>query len=166
MWRMDFFIKKERRLVHSISQHLETVASIAILLIMCVTCIDIIGAKLLKWRLFGAIDLVMLSQSVAISLAGGATLLAGRHVAVEFFLRVIPQRFKKPISVFINLMLITFVCLAIWRLALLGYSFYKSGDHSATANIPLFPFPFIIAIGLIAFILRYAETIWGNSRKT
>ncbi|MEM4523238.1 MAG: TRAP transporter small permease [Nitrososphaeria archaeon] len=166
MRRLCSLGEKEGKFVQYISHQLESIGAVAILVIMCVTCVDIVGAKLLKWRLFGAIDIVMLSQVVAISLSAGATLLAGRHITVEFFLRRLSRKSQKVINLCVYFVLIAFTSIAIWRLALLGYSFYKSGEHSATAKIPLFPFPLVISIGLLPFVLKYLERISEELRKT
>lgn len=135
------------------STYLEFVAIVGLLLIMLITTVDVVGAKLFRWRVFGAIDMVMLSQIVAIALSGGATLISGRHIAVEFFLRVLPNRARRIIAVAVSLMLLAFCSIALWRLVLLGHSFRESGEHSATAYIPLFPFAYVIALGFVPFIL-------------
>jgi len=140
------------------SEVLEYAAIVGLLLIMVITTVDVVGAKVFRWRVFGAIDMVMLSQIVAISLSGGATLIAGRHIAVEFFLRVLPQGVRRAIGVVVSLMLVGFCSIAVWRLVVLGRSFQESGEHSATAYIPLFPFAYVIALGLVPFVL------WGIGR--
>lgn len=151
---------KERieRITLRFSEVLEYAAIVGLLLIMVITTVDVVGAKVFQWRVFGAIDIVMLSQIVAISFSGGVTLIAGRHIAVEFFLRLLPRGARKAIGVAVSLMLIGFCSMAIWRLVVLGCSFQRSGEHSATAYIPLFPFAYAIALGLIPFVL------WGIGR--
>ena len=56
------------------------------LLMMVVTCIDVIGAKVFLYPLVGSIDIVKLSQLVAISFAAASALILGNHVQVEFFI--------------------------------------------------------------------------------
>ena len=52
-----------------LSDWFEWIGLAAMLLMMVTTCIDVVGAKIFRWRLFGAIDIVMLSQLVAIAFA-------------------------------------------------------------------------------------------------
>ena len=76
----------------------EWLALAALLLMMVITCIDVVGAKVFRWRLLGAIDIVMLSQIVAISFAAGMTLILGRHIQVEFFFNLLPRRAQAVIN--------------------------------------------------------------------
>ena len=53
------------------------------LLIVAVTCVDVVGAKVFRWRLAGAIDLVMLSQLVVVAFAAGMTLIKDRRTGSQ-----------------------------------------------------------------------------------
>ena len=75
---------KFERFNHRLSGWCEWLGIVAMLLMMVITCIDVVGAKVFKWPLLGALDIVMLSQIVAISFAASVTLIAGRHIQVEF----------------------------------------------------------------------------------
>ena len=63
----------------------------AMLLTMVITCLDVVGAKVFLTPVLGAIDIVMLSQIVAISFAASMALIVGRHIRVEFFYRLLPM---------------------------------------------------------------------------
>ncbi len=133
----------------------EWIGVVAMLVMMVITCIDVVGAKVFLWRLLGAIDIVQLSQIVAISFATSMTLIVGRHIQVEFFVTRLPQRAQGFINGIISLLTLGFFILIICRLSLVGYSFKVSGEHSATAYIPYYPFAFGIAIAClpVCFIL-------------
>lgn len=122
---------------------------------MVITCIDVVGAKVFQWRLFGAIDIVQLSQIVAISFAASMTLILGRHIQVEFFVTRFPRRIQAVINSLIFLLGLGLFVLIIWRLCVIGYSFKASGEHSATASIPYYPFAFAIALASlpVCFVL-------------
>ena len=53
---LDKFEKFNRR----VCDWCEWLALAALLLMMVITCIDVVGAKVFRWRLLGAIDIVML----------------------------------------------------------------------------------------------------------
>jgi TRAP-type C4-dicarboxylate transport system permease small subunit len=120
---------------------------------MLLTCIDVIGAKLFLRPVFGAIDIVMLAQIVAISFAVPSSLILGRHVQVEFFVRILPERLRAVIECVIHLLGLGLFILIIWRLCVLGYSFQIGGEGSATARIPLYPFAYGIALASIPVCL-------------
>ena len=121
----------------------------ALLLMMTVTCIDVVGAKVFKWRLPGAIDIVMLVQLVTISFSAAVTLIKGRHISVEFFIKLLPQRIQNVIDSIVLLLLLGLFSIIIWQLIVLGYSFQTSGEYSATIYIPYYPFAYSAALASI-----------------
>ena len=85
-------LDKFEKFNHRLSSWCEWLGLAAILLMMVITCIDVVGAKLFLSPLLGAIDIVQLSQIVAISFAAGMAMILGRHVQVEFFYNLFPRR--------------------------------------------------------------------------
>ncbi|MEW6672227.1 MAG: TRAP transporter small permease [Thermodesulfobacteriota bacterium] len=162
---MDTFEKIIRR----ISDWFEWIGLAAMLLMMAITCIDVVGAKVFQWRLFGAIDAVMLSQIVAIAFAAASVLILGRHIQVEFFISRLPKRVQAVIDSLVLLLGLGFFCLIIWQLCVLGYSFQTSGEQSATADIPYYPFAYAIALASIPvcliFLLELIKSIGRITQK-
>ncbi len=152
-----------------LSGFFEWIGIIALLLMMVITCIDVVGAKVFLWRLFGAIDIVQLSQIVAISFAASITLIVGRHIQVEFLVARLPKRLQAIINSFISLLGLGFFILIIWRLCVIGSSFKATGEHSATAEIPYYPFAFAIALACIpvCFTLfhEFLKSIRGVAKR-
>ncbi len=124
-----------------------------LLLMMSITIIDVAGQKLFLLPILGAIDIVMLSQIVAIAFAAAFTLIIGRHVRVEFFVARLPRRAQAVINSIVLLLVLGLFILIIWRLCVLGYSFQTTGEYSATARIPYYPFAYGIALASIPVCL-------------
>ena len=156
---LDKFERFNRRL----SGGFEWLGLVAMLLMMVITCIDVVGAKVFRWRLLGALDYVMLSQTVAIAFAAGMALILGRHIRVEFFFRLLPQRAQKVIDSVVILIGLGLFILVIWRLFELGHNFQTSGEYSPTAYIPLYPFAYGIALASIpvclALLLEFLKSL-------
>jgi len=125
----------------------------AMLLMMVITCIDVIGAKIFKLPILGAIDIVQLSQIVAISFAASMTLILGRHIQVEFFYNLLPPRAQAVIDSAVPLLGLGLFIVIIWRLFVLGLSYQNTGEYTATAYIPVYPFAYAIAIACIPVCL-------------
>jgi len=142
---LDKFEKFNRRL----SDWFEWIGLVGLLLVMVITCIDVVGAKVFRWRLYGALDIVMLFQIVAIAFAVSMTLILGRHIQVEFFFKLLPRRARAIINSFVLLLGLGLFSMIIWRLSVLGYSFQTSGEYSATIHIPYYPFAYGIALASI-----------------
>lgn len=146
-------LDKFEKFNHQLSDWFEWIALAGMLLMMAITCIDVVGAKVFHWRLFGAIDIVMLSQIVAIAFAASMALILGRHIQVDFLINRLPRRFQTVIDSIVLLLGSGLFILIIWRLCVLGYSFQTSGEHSATAHIPYYPFAYGIALASIPVCL-------------
>ena len=143
------FAKFNRRL----SGWFEWIGLAGLLIIMVITCIDVVGAKVFLWPVLGALDIVMLSQIVAIAFAASMALILGRHIRVEFLVARLPRRAQAVINSIVLLLGLGLFIVIIWQLCVLGYSFQTSGEYSMTAHIPLYPFAYGIALASIPVCL-------------
>ncbi len=144
---------KFERFNRLISEWFEWIGFAALLLMMVITCVDVVGAKVFRWRLLGALDIVTLSQIVAIGFAASMTLIVGQHISVEFFFKLMPRPVQTVIHVFVLLLSLGLFVLIIWQLCVLGYSFQESGEYSPTIYIPLYPFAYALAFACIPVCL-------------
>ena len=128
---------------------IEYIGVAALLLIMGITCADVIGAKMFLMPVQGSLDIVMLAQTVAISFSLAATLKAGGHVSVEIVLMHMPPHLKRFMMVTIELLSLCLFFLISWQLAVYGHELMLDGEVSPTAHIPIYPFAFGIATASI-----------------
>jgi TRAP-type C4-dicarboxylate transport system permease small subunit len=91
------------------------------LLMMVITCADVIGAKLFLRAVFGVLDIVKISQQVAMAFAVSAAFIYGRHVQVEFFVNSFPPRLQALTDTIIDLLCFALFAAILWRLILYGY---------------------------------------------
>jgi len=152
------FEKSNRRL----SGWFEWVGMAGLLLMMLITCIDVIGAKLFLWPLLGAIDWVRAAQSVAIAFACALTLIIGRHVRVEFFVTRLPRRAQAVTDSIVSLLGLGLFILIVWRLSVLGYSLQAGGEVSATAHIPRCFLTYGIALASIPVCLVFLQELLSS----
>lgn len=143
------FEKLNRRL----SEWLEWIGFAALLLMMVITCVDVVGAKIFRWRLLGAIDIVQLSQIVAISFAASMAQRLGRMIQVEFVYKLLPRRAQAVIDSVIPLLGMGLFIVIVWRLYELGRLFQTTGEYTATAYIPLYPFAYALGLACIPMCL-------------
>jgi TRAP-type C4-dicarboxylate transport system permease small subunit len=162
-------LEKFEKFNHRLSNWFEWIGLAGFLMMMSVTCIDVIGAKLFLLPVFGAIDIVTLSQVVAISFAAASALILGRHVRVEFFMVMLPRRVRALIDIIIHLLGLALFIVIIWRLCVYGYLLQTGGEESATARIPLAPFAYSIALASIpvclVFLLEFLNAIVRMAKR-
>ncbi|UCG66720.1 MAG: TRAP transporter small permease [Deltaproteobacteria bacterium] len=138
-----------------ISSAIEWVGLIGFLVMMLITTVDVIGAKVFLSPVFGALDIVMQAQLIAMSFAAATTLIAGRHVAVEFFVPLLPKPLQKVVDIFVNLLGLALFVIIVWRLTEYAYSLQTVNEVTPTARIPLCPFAYGTAIASIPVCLVY-----------
>jgi len=136
---------------------IEWVGLAALLLMMLLTTIDVIGAKLFLVPVFGALDVMMIAQLVAMSFAIASALILGRHVQVEFFVMLLPKRIQTVVDCVVNFLGLVLFVLIVWRLGLYAYDLQIQGEVSSTARIPLYPYAYGASFACIPVCLIYGS---------
>jgi len=149
----DRFGQFNRRL----SSWFEWVAVIGLLAMMTTTVVDVVGSKAFSRSIPGAVDIVTLSQIIAIIFAVAMTQIMGRHVRVEFFVSRLPERARGILGSVVALLLIGLFVLIIWRGFVLGQSLQAGGQVSSTARVPLYPFAYGISLASIPVCLAFFQ---------
>jgi TRAP-type C4-dicarboxylate transport system permease small subunit len=151
------FLERFQMFNRLISGLMEWIGIFAFLLMMSITCVDVIGAKMFHMPVFGSIDIVTLAQVVAISFAASMTVIMGRHIQVEFFVILLPRRLQAIIDCMVHFFGLAFFVLIVWRLFSYGYFFQTGGDVTATAYIPVFPFIYGAAVAFMPACLVHLQ---------
>jgi TRAP-type C4-dicarboxylate transport system permease small subunit len=151
------------RIINRLSSVFEHFALLNLLMMVAITCLDVIGAKMFLRPILGAIDLVMLNQLLAVSFAATATLLLGRHVQVEFVTMLLPKRIRTALESVVWLVVLFFFVIVVWRMFV--YAAGTGGEVSATARIPLSPFACATAIAFIPVCLAIMADLYKSIRK-
>lgn len=149
------FLNKFEKFNRQVSSGFEWIGLIALLLIVAVTCVDVVGSKVFLWPVPGSIDITGLAQIVAIAFAVAFTHIIGRHVRVEFFVDKLPGRAQGVINSFISILMLAFFVLIVWKSFVLGQTLQTGGHTSLSARIPLYPFAYLIALASIPVCLVF-----------
>jgi TRAP-type C4-dicarboxylate transport system permease small subunit len=148
---------------HYISAWFERIGIIALLLTLGLTCVDVIAAKLFRVPIHGAIDIVTLSQVVAIAFTIAAAQIAGRHIQVELFVSRLSEASQVTIDSFIYFLQLILFAVIAWRTYVLGRALQMAEEVSATLFVPLYPFVFAITLGCvpvcIIFLLKFINSV-------
>ena len=126
-------------------------------MMVALTCVDVLGAKLFRMPVFGALDVMMLAQLIAISCAAAMGLILDRHVQVEFFMVLLPKRLQSVIDAIVHLLCLLLFVIIVWRLFVYGYDLQVGGEETATVRIPMAPFGYAAAIACIPVCLVFLQ---------
>jgi len=150
-------LEKFARFNERLSSWIEWIGFAAIFLMVALTCVDVIGAKLFRTPVFGALDVMGIAQLIAISFAASMAHVLGRHVQVEFFVMLLPKRLQTAIDIFINILGFILFVLITWRVFAYAYHLQTGGEESMTARIPLAPFAYAAAVAFIPVCLVFLQ---------
>jgi len=152
-------LEKFDKFNQKLSFWVEWIGLAGLILMMFITCADVIGAKVFKLPVPGALDIVMISQSLAVAFTIAASLLLGRHVEVEFFIPLLPRFLQTIIDSFISLLCFLLFVVICWQMFAYGYDMQMGNEVSPTMRIPLYGFAYGAAVGCIPVCLIYLNRL-------
>jgi TRAP-type C4-dicarboxylate transport system permease small subunit len=150
---------------HKLSVWMERIGAVAIFGIVAFPCIDVVGGKLFQTPLPGSYELVVFCQLLGIPFVVAASLLKGKHIAVDIFVNMLPRRMQAVVNCFVAVMglgLFTVIC---WQSFLYGTSLQEAGEVSGTIGIPFYPFAYALALSCIPVCLIFIVTLCESIRK-
>lgn len=115
--------------------------------------VDIVGAKVFKLPVPGAMDFTSLLGLVVIAFAVAQTQLLGRHITINFLTIRLPKRIRIIIRSISTLLCILFFAVIIWRSFMNARDMHILGDASLTVKMPLWPFGYGLAIAFVPMLL-------------
>ncbi|MBN2062378.1 MAG: TRAP transporter small permease [Deltaproteobacteria bacterium] len=149
-----------KRFNQNFSAVVEWVGMVAFIFMMLLTTIDVIGAKVFQKPVPGSLDVMMLAQLVSMSFALGASLIANRHVAVEFFVPLMPESFQKISNFFVCCLMFFLFIIMGWQLFMYASELRVSGEVSPTIRIQLYPFVYGASFAFIpACLIALADFV-------
>jgi len=146
-------LEKFEKFNHTLSNWAAWIGFVAIFLMVVLTCVDVIGAKVFRQPVFGALDMMTLGQLIAVSFAAAMALIQGRMVQVEFFVPLLPKRVQAIVDSVVQLLCLGLFILIAWRLFTHGYHLQSGGEVTATAHIPVSPFTYASALAMVPVCL-------------
>ncbi len=150
-------LEKFDRLNRKISFWIEWIGLAGILMMMAITCLDVVGAKVFRFPVPGALDIVMMSQLVAVAFAVAASLILGRHVEVEFFVPLLPKGLQTVIDAIVHLLCLLLFVAICRQLFVHGHSMQTGHEVSPTIRLPLYYFAYGAAASFIPVCLVYLQ---------
>jgi TRAP-type C4-dicarboxylate transport system permease small subunit len=155
MKHLDTFKRFNRK----VSTGIEWVGLVALVLMMLITTVDVIGAKVFLNPVFGSIDIMMLAQLVAMACGAASTLIIGRHIQVEFFVPLLPKRVQAFMDCIVRFLGFVLFVLIAWQLFVYGHDLQTWKEVSPTVRIPLHPFAYAAAFACVPVCLIYVSLI-------
>jgi TRAP-type C4-dicarboxylate transport system permease small subunit len=137
----------------------------AVCFMIALTAVDVVGAKLFRLPVPGALDLMMLGQLVAVSFAATMATLLDRHIQVEFFVLFFPKRLQALVDCLVYFLTLGLFILIVWRLFTHAYHQQGGAEETATAHIALAPFTYACALAIAPVCLVLLQRLLTSILK-
>jgi TRAP-type C4-dicarboxylate transport system permease small subunit len=147
------------RWIHQIGYGFNSVAAGAIVIMMLLTCADVV-LRLFGHPILGTYEMVGFLGTVIIAFALAYTSIERGHIAVEILMDRLPAKIQSIVEGFNNLIGAGLFLLIAWQSSIYAWDLKTSGEVSLTLAIPTYPFVYGIAAGcaLLALVLT-AESL-------
>ncbi|MFP3974752.1 MAG: TRAP transporter small permease [Dehalococcoidia bacterium] len=150
---MDSALNGFERFTSQLSEWFNWVALIALVAMLAFVTVDIVGAKLFKSPVPGAVEIVSFLGVFIAAFAIAKTYLVGRHIRVDFILMRVPARVQRILSCITSLLSMVLFVLIIWRTILYAHALEAAGELSLTLNLPFVPFVYGVAVACVPVFL-------------
>jgi len=148
-----------------VSNWFNLVAAGAVLLMFALMVVDILSSKIFNRPIIATVDVASLLALVVASFSVSRTILAGRHIEVDFIVSKLPRGARKTCNTIASFLSLAFFFLIVWRSFLYGYSLQVTGESSLTTHIPMAPFAYGIAIACVPAVVIYLYQTYRDMKE-
>lgn len=140
-------------IVKGISHTLDKIAGAFIVIVMVLVVSNVVLRGIFNNPIKGTYELVGLLTAVAVALGLAYCAFLKGHIAVGFVIEYFPKKIQLGVSILNNFIALCFWSTASWYLIGYANTMMKKGLVTATAEIPVYPFVYLISCGFLAFCL-------------
>jgi len=150
--------------VDNISSVFNWLAALAVLVMMLLTCADVI-LRFFRHPIPGTYEIVGLMGTVAVSFALAHTTATKGHIMVEFLTRRMPQRVQLVITAAGELLSAVLFGILARQSIIYALDLKRTGEVSLTVEIPIYPFVFSIAVGCLLVCVVLLADLYRSLKR-
>ncbi len=132
---------------------LDRLAGLCFAGVMLLIIANIITRTAFNHPIMGTYEMVGFLTALGIGFALAHCFLQDGHIAVSFVVDRLSLNTQSIVAIFVNLLASVFMFAVGWYLMAYGLSMKLNGSVSLTAEIPIYPFIFMVAVGVFALSL-------------
>ncbi len=146
-------LKKCEDIIFGASKLLDAMAGWGIVAVMVLTVGNIFARLLLKRPILGTYELIGFFTATAMGFALAYCAVHNGHIAIGFIMQRLSPTLQKGSDIITGLISFVFLGLSTWHLGKYAYSMVLSGEVSSTAEIPFYPYIYLVSVGLFMLSL-------------
>lgn len=144
--------KVYQRSVSALVMTLAGVSALGVLLMMIITCVDIVMRRL-GHPLPGVVDIVSIAGCISVVTALPYTTAVKGHVAVEYFFHKMPRLGRVLADSICRTLVLLLFSFMSWRCVVYGGTLLRRGSVTLTLQIPIFWVWWLMAFSLAVVVL-------------
>ncbi|MDD4334341.1 MAG: TRAP transporter small permease [Desulfotomaculaceae bacterium] len=138
-------------LVKGLSRVLDQAAGFVLVVTMALVVVNILFSRILKAPVFGAYEYVGLLTAAVIGLSLAYCGVQNAHIDISIVVDRLPAGLRAVLNALINFISMCFLLVSAWYVGAYARSMAENGLVSATTQIPIYPFVYLIALGMLAY---------------
>lgn len=156
-------MKTLTKLVTGLSLGLDKIAGGCMVAVMMLVVTNIMLRAIFNRPILGTYEYVVFLTAVLIGLSLAHCALQKGHIAVDFIVDRFPPKVQIYVDALMNTAAFIFWFVCAWQIAVYAQSMTARGLVSPTTQIPVAPFIYLVAFGLLALslvlLLRTVESV-------
>jgi TRAP-type C4-dicarboxylate transport system permease small subunit len=140
-------------MVTGLSRILDKIAGFCMVAIMTLVVANVLLRTLFNRPILGTIDYVVILTAVMIGLALAYCAIHKGHIAVSFIVDRMSLKMQAVVGIVVDIISFSFWGLCAWQIGVFAQRTAATGEVAPTTQIPLYPFIYLVAFGLLALCL-------------
>ncbi len=150
---MKLSMQHVRQWARRLSTWCEWIGVAGVIVMVAVTCADVLGAKLFLMPVPGSTEIVSLAQVATIVFAVAATQRHKGHISVEMFYMKMSPRIQALTSALTSCLGLILFFILVYQGIQLGNGFLEAKEVTATVQIPFYPFAYGFSLAMVPVTL-------------
>lgn len=146
-------MKKFSGFVIGLCQQLDKLAGLCIVSVMVLVVANILLRVIFNYSILGTYELVGFLTALGVGLSLAHCALQNGHIAVEILVNRLTSQVQVWVDIFINLVALGLWGMCAWHLGLYAKTMMASGLVSLTAQIPVYPVIYLVALSFSGLCL-------------
>jgi len=146
-------LKQLSGIVKGVSSILDKLAGICIFSVMLLIVANIILRTVFNQPILGTYELVGFITAMGVALALAHCAFQEGHIAVSFIMEHFPRKIQSIAAVLVHAASLMLWAATVWSLGKFGHAMKLKGLVSPSAEIPVYPFIYVVAFGLLGLCL-------------
>lgn len=146
------------KVIFPLNKYLNYIGMVLVFAMMLLTVVDVVGRKFVGiipgfQPVPGSYELTEFILVGLVYSALGYAQIKGDHISIDVLTSRFPKRAQNILDTVVYLVSAAMAVVVSWRGFAHGRRLIEQGDHTAVLHIPVYPFLFLIGVGMLIFAL-------------